>query len=249
MWSKIPDSLSMKSFSPSEIICDLPQIHEEETPGYSTIRRSRTLNCFLKRQSVIDGNNAGATWPAFTTKQRPPLPWDSFVSPRSATVGGSCSARIRHNIVTTSASNLSLHQSCSARKPAGKHYIERKTITIEIQRESTAADWGFTIGGGIYSLYGDLPIFIADISANNVVQGLLQKGDEIVDFSGESFDNSSLLEAEQILRRCIKKKVTVTIKRKFLQRSQNPHSNPYAEVWTSFNKTKITQGCKQRRRK
>ena len=249
MWSKTPDSLSMKSFSPCETICDLPQIHEDETLRYSTIRRSRTLNGYLKRQSVIDGNNAGATWPAFTAKQRPPLPWDSCVSPRSATVGRSSSVRIRRNIVTTSASNPSLHQSSSARKPTGKHYIERKTLTVEIQRESATGDWGFTIGGGICSLYGDLPIFIAEISTTNGAQRLLQKGDEIVDFSGESLDNSTLLEAEKMLRRCTKKKATVTIKRKFLQRSQNPHSNPYAEVWTSFNKTKSSQGCKQRRRK
>ena len=249
LWCKTPDSLSLKSFPPCESIFDLPQIHEDETLRYATIRRSRTLTGFSKRRSVTEQSDPRATWPAFTTKQRLPLPWDSLASPRPATINRSSSARVRRNIVTTSASNTSLNQSSSARKLTGKHYIERKTITVEINRESRSAEWGFTIGGGICSPYGDLPIFIADISATGDAQGLLQNGDEIVDFSGESFEGATFLEAAKMLRRCTKTKATVTIKRKFLQRSQNPQSNPYAEAWSSsVNTTKTTSGCRQRRR-
>ena len=99
------------------------------------------------------------------------------------------------------------------------------------------------------SPYGDLPISIADVSATGNAQGFLQRGDEIVDFSGESFEGATILEADKMLRRCTKKKATVTIKRKFLQRCQSSHSNPYAEVWSSLNTTKTTAGHKQGRRK
>jgi len=151
--------------------------------------------------------------------------------------------------VSTSASNSSLYQtSSSARKFTGKHYIERKTITIELQRESTTSDWGFTIGGGVFSPYGDLPIFIAEVPATGGAQGFLQNGDEIVDFSGESLEGATFLGAEKMLRRCARKKVTITIKRKFLQRSQNPQSNPYAEVWNSLETTKTHTRGKQGRR-
>lgn len=242
----------LKSFTPCEPFFDLPQIHEDETsPHYATVtlRRSRTLHGTLKRRSAIERCDVRATWPAFTTKQRLPLPWDLARSPKAATVGRSSSARVRRNIVPTSASNSSLHQtSSSARKFTGKHYIERKTITVELQRESTASEWGFTIGGGVFSPYGDLPIFIADVSATGGAQGFLQNGDEIVDFSGESLEGATFLEAEKMLRRCTKKKVTITIKRKFLQRSQNPQSNPYAEVWSSLDAPKATTRGKQGRR-
>jgi len=248
MWSKTPDSLSLKSFPPCDSSFDLPRIHEDETLRYSTIRRSRTLNGNLKRRSVLERNDARATWPAFTTKQRLPLPWDSFASPRPATIGRSSSVSIRRNIATTSTSNLSRQQSSSTRKLTGKHYFERKTLTVEIRRESTGADWGFTIGGGICSPYGDLPIFISDISATGGTQGLLQTGDEIVDFSGESLEGATFLEAQKLLITCPKTKATVTIKRKFLQKSQNPQRNPYAEAWSSLNTTKTTSGSKQRRR-
>ena len=248
MWSKTPDSLSLKSFPPCDSSFDLPRIHEDETLRYSTIRRSRTLNGNLKRRSVLERNDARATWPAFTTKQRLPLPWDSFASPRPATIGRSSSVSIRRNIATTATSNLSRQQSSSTRKLTGKHYFERKTLTVEIRRESTGADWGFTIGGGICSPYGDLPIFISDISATGGTQGLLQTGDEIVDFSGESLEGATFLEAQKLLITCPKTKATVTIKRKFLQKSQNPQRNPYAEAWSSLNTTKTTSGSKQRRR-
>lgn len=248
LWSKTPDSLSLKSFPRCESVFDLPQIHEDETVRYATIRRSRTLNASMKRRSVIEQGNVRETWPAFTTKQRLPLPWDSYTSPRPATVGRSSSVRVRRSIATTSATNLTLQQSSSTRKLTGKHYIERKTLTVEIERESTSADWGFTIGGGIFSPYGDLPIFIADISPSGGALGLLQNGDEIVDFSGESFEGATFLEAAKMLTRCTKRKVTVTIKRKFLQRCQNPQSNPYIEAWSSFNTTTTMSGCKQKRR-
>lgn len=240
----------MKSVPLNEATFDLPQILEDEAVSDPTIRRacSRTINGYLKRQSIMEQSDSRATWPAFTTKQRLSLPWDSCALPRPVTIGRSSSARIRRNIATISASNPSLCQSSSVRKLSGKHYIERKTLTIEIQRESTTADWGFTIGGGICSPYGDLPIFIADVSALGVAQGLLQKGDEIVDFSEESFKGSTSLEAEKKLRGCTKNKVTVTIRRKFLQRSQNPQRNPYAEAWRSLNTTNSSSGWKQRKR-
>lgn len=251
-WSKTSDSLTLKSFATCEPFLDLPEIHEDGTTLHSTmvaLRRSRNLQSTLKRRSAIEHRDVRATWPAFMTKQRLPLPWDSITSQRPATVGRSSSARVRRSIVSTSASNSSLYQtSSSARKFTGKHYIERKTITVELQRESTASDWGFTIGGGVFSPYGDLPIFIAEISAAGGAQGFLQNGDEIVDFSGESLEGATFLEAEKMLRRCARKKVTITIKRKFLQRSQNPQSNPYAEVWNSLNTTKSHTRGKQGRR-
>lgn len=251
-WNTAPYSSFLKSFPPSEPFFDLPEIHEDETtPHYTTValRRSRTLHGTLKRRSAIGLGDARATWPAFTTKQRLPLPWDLSTSPKAANVGRSSSARVRRYIVPTSASNSSLHQtSSSARKFTGKYYIERKTITVELQRESAASNWGFTIGGGVFSPYGDLPIFIADVSATGGAQGFLQNGDEIVDFSGESLDGATFLEAEKMLRRCAKRKVTITIKRKFLQRSQIPLGNPYAEVWSSLDTTKATARGKHGRR-
>lgn len=100
----------------------------------------------------------------------------------------------------------------------------------------------------MFSPYGDLPIFIAGVSVTGPAQGLLQNGDEIVDFSGESLEGATFLEAEKMLRRCTKTKVTITFKRKFLQRSQNPQSNPYAEVWSSLETTKPTARGRQGRR-
>ena len=251
-WSKTSDSLSLKSFTPCEPFLDLPQIHEDNVTLHSTtiaLKRSRNLQSTLKRRSAIEHCDVRATWPAFSTKQRLPLPWDSVTSQRPATVGRSSSARIRRSIVSTSASNSSLYQtSSSAWKFTGKHYIERKTITVELQRECTASDWGFTFGGGVFSPYGDLPIFIAEVPATGGAQGFLHKGDEIVDFSGESLEGATFLEAEKMLRRCARKKVTITIKRKFLQRSQNPQSNPYAEVWNSLDTTKTQTRGKQGRR-
>ena len=251
-WRKTSDSLTLKSFAPCELFLDLPQIHEDKATLHSTtvaLRRSRNLQSTLKRRSAIEHCDVRATWPALTTRQRLPLPWDSVTSQRPATVGRSSSALARRSIVSTSASNSLLYQtSSSARKFTGKHYIERKTVTIELQRKSTASDWGFTIGGGVFSPYGDLPIFIAEVSATGSAQGVLQSGDEIVDFSGESLEGATFLEAEKMLRRCERKKVTVTIKRKFLQRSQNPQSNPYAEVWNSLNTTKTQSRGKQGRR-
>ena len=146
----------------------------------------------------------------------------------------------------TSASSLSLHRDASARKPTRDRYIEKKIITIELQRMSTREDWGLTLGGGICSPYGDLPIFIAEISPSVGIKGLLQKGDEIVDFSGESFQGATCLEAEKMIRRCDKKIVTVTIRRKFLRRSQRSQGNPYAEAWSSVTTTKARPVCKQR---
>lgn len=251
-WSKTSDSLSLKSFARCEPFLDLPQIREDKATLHSTtvaLRCSRNRQSTLKRPSTIEHCDVRATWPAFTTRQRLPLPWDSITSQRPATVGRSSSARVRRSIVSTSASNSSLYQtSSSARKFTGKHYIERKTITVELQRESTASDWGFTIGGGVFSPYGDLPIFIAEVPATGGGQEFLQNGDEIVDFSGESLEGATFLEAKKMLRRCARKKVTITIKRKFLQRSQNPQSNPYAEVWNSLNTTKTSTRGKQGRR-
>lgn len=251
-WRKTSDSFTLKSFMPCEPFNDLPQIHQDKASLLSAtiaLRPSRNLQSTLKRRSAIEHCDVRATWPAFTTKQRLPLPWDSVTSQRPATVGRSSSARVRRSFVSTSASNSSLCQtSSSARKVSGKHYIERKTITVELQRESTASEWGFTIGGGVFSPYGDLPIFIAEVSATGGAQGLLQNGDEVVDFSGESLEGATFLEAEKTLRRCARKKVTITIKRKFLQRSQNPQGNPYAEVWSSLATTKTSTRGKQGRR-
>ncbi|XP_073240096.1 uncharacterized protein [Porites lutea] len=230
------------------ITFDLPQIQEDMTLPYATIRRKQTLNVSLKRRSVIERGDITATWPAFTTKQRLPLPWDSFATPRPATVGRSSSVRFRRSIAATSASTLTLHQASSNRKSTGKHYIDKKTLTFEIERANTSADWGFSIGGGVFSPYGDLPIFISEISVSGGGPKFLQKGDEIVAFSGDSFEGITFLEAEKMLRICPRKRATVTIKRKYLERCQNPQSNPYIEAWSSMNSTKITPGTKQRRR-
>ena len=230
------------------ITFDLPQIQEDMTLPYVTIRRKRTLNVSLKRRSVIERGDITATWPAFTTKQRLPLPWDSSATPRPATVGRSSSVRFRRSIAATSASNLTLHQTSSNRKSTAKHYIDKKTLTFEIERANTSADWGFSIGGGAFSPYGDLPIFISEISVSGGGPEFLQKGDEIVAFSGDSFEGTTFLEAEKMLRRCKRNRASVTIKRKYLERCQNPQSNPYIEAWSSLNSTKITPVNKQRRR-
>lgn len=227
----------------------MPQIHEDDDAfHYPTIRRSRTLNANIKRHSAIEQCCTRATWPTLTTKQRLPLPWESIQPSTTAASSRSSSTRIRRNMTSSSASNLSLHRDSSARKPTGGHCIERKIMTVELERISIKDNWGFTLGGGICSPYGDLPIFIAEISPSLSVQGLLQKGDEIVDFSGENFEGATCLEAERMLRGCKRGKVTVTIRRKFLQRSQKPQGNPYAEVWSSFAPTQRKPAGKQTRR-
>ena len=226
----------------------MAQIHEDDAFHYLTIRRSRTLNTNCKRQSVIEQCCTRATWPTFTMKQRLPLPWESIQPSTTATSRRSSTTRIRRNMTSSSASNLSLHRDSLARKPTGSHNIEKEIITVELERMSNKDKWGFTLGGGIFSPYGDLPIFIAEISPSLSVRGLLQKGDEIVDFSGENFEGATCLEAEKMLRGCKREKVTVTIRRKFLQRSQIPQGNPYAEVWSSFATTQRKPSRKQRRR-
>lgn len=226
----------------------MPQIHEDDAFHCLTIRRSRTLNTNCKRQSAIEQCCTRATWPTLTMKQRLPLPWESIQPSTTATSSRSSSTRIRRNVTSSSASNLSLHRDSSARKPTGSHNIEKEIITVELERMSNKDKWGLTLGGGICSPYGDLPIFIAEISPSLSVRGLLQKGDEIVDFSGENFEGATCLEAEKMLRGCKREKATVTIRRKFLQRSQIPQGNPYAEVWSSFATTQRKPSRKQRRR-
>lgn len=240
------NSSAIHSFSPCDANFNLPQISEDDTPHYLTIRRSPAFKPHIKRPTTIKQSDTRATWPAVSTKQRIPLPWDSLQPSRTATTGLSSSARIRRSMSATSASSLSLHRDASARKPTRDRYIEKKIITIELQRMSTREDWGLTLGGGICSPYGDLPIFIAEISPSVGIKGLLQKGDEIVDFSGESFQGATYLEAEKMIRRCDKKIVTVTIRRKFLRRSQRSQGNPYAEAWSSVTTTKARPVCKQR---
>ena len=243
------DNEDLEVFTDGHVITfDLPQIQEDMTLPYATARRKRTLNVSMKRRSVIERGDITATWPAFTTKQRLPLPWDSSASPRPATVGRSSSVRVRRSIAATSASTLTLHQTSPNRKSTGKYYIDKKTLTFEIERANTSADWGFSIGGGVFSPYGDLPIFISEISVSGGGPEFLQKGDEIVAFSGDSLEGTTFLEAEKMLRRCTRKRATVTIKRKYLERCQNPQSNPYIEAWSSLNSTKITPVNKQRRR-
>ena len=226
----------------------MPQIHEDDAFHYLTIRHSRNLNTDCKRQSAIEQYYTRATWPTLTMKQRLPLPWESIQPSTIATSRRSSSTRFRRNMTSSSASNLSLHRDSVARKPTGSHNIEKEIITVELERMSNKDNWGFTLGGGIFSPYGDLPIFIAEISPSPSVRGLLQKGDEIVDFSGENFEGATCLEAEKMLRACKREKVTVTIRRKFLQRSQIPQGNPYAEVWSSFATTQRKPSRKQRRR-
>lgn len=240
------DNEDLEVFTDGHVITfDLPQIQEDMTLPYATIRHKRNLNV---SRSVIEGGDITATWPAFTTKQRLPLPWDSSATPRPATLGRSSSVRVRRSIAATSASTLTLHQTSLNRKSTAKHYIDKKTLTFEIERANTSADWGFSIGGGVFSPYGDLPIFISEISVSGGGPEFLQKGDEIVAFSGDSFEGTTFLEAEKMLRRCKRNRATVTIKRKYLERCQNPQSNPYIEAWSSLNSTKITPVKKQRRR-
>lgn len=80
---------------------------------------------------------------------------------------------------------------------------------------SIREDWGLILGGGICFFYGDLLIFIVEILFFVGVKEFLQKGDEIVDFSGESFQGVMYLEVEKMIRRCDKKIVIVMIRRKF----------------------------------
>lgn len=245
---KTSDASARNSLPLRDGIFDMPQIHEDDAFHYPSIRRSRTLNINCKTQSAIEQCCTRATWPTLTKKQRLPLPWESIQPSTTATSSRSSSTRIRRNVTSSSASNLSLHRDSLARKPTGSHNIEKEIITVELERMSNKDKWGFTLGGGICSPYGDLPIFIAEISPSLSVRGLLQKGDEIVDFSGENFEGATCLEAEKVLRGCKREKVTVTIRRKFLQRSQIPQGNPYAEVWSSFATTQRKPSRKQRRR-
>ncbi|PFX26738.1 multiple PDZ domain protein-like [Stylophora pistillata] len=234
-----------------ESVFDTPQVYENEKTllfPIKTFRRSGAMHA--GRRNVIERCDVRATWPAFTIKQRLPLPWDSYASPRPAAVGRSSLARGRRNTAPTLGSSWSLNQnsSSSARKFTGKHYIEKKTLVVEVKRESEVSEWGFSVGGGVCSPYGDLPISIAEVSSTGNAQGFLQSGDEIVDFSGESLEGATFLEAEKMLREYTRKNATITIKRKFLQRSQNLHTNPYAEVWSSVNTRKTTSGHRQARR-
>ena len=230
------ETMALKSSSPCISIFDLPENDQTDVLRFSCLALRSSLNSSLQRRSLIERSDARATWPFVSTKQRAPLAWDSFTSPKPASARRSSSARFRRQAVRTSApfaSDSFLHEKSSTRKPKGRYNIERRTIVVELNRANQRADWGFTIGGGVCSPYGDLPISIASVSTSEMACGMLQSGDQVIDVSGESFEGITFLEAEKILRNCPKTKVTVTVGRKFLQRVPSSRSNPYSEAWSS----------------
>lgn len=187
----------------------------------------------LNRYSMIHSN---ATWPTSTAKQRQPFPWELTMH---SSMRRHSSARDRRSVpVSCGSAHSCRRQHVATRKlgtASGKNcLIEKETMTVEIFKDSVGADWGFIIGGGLFSPYGDLPIHVVEVSEGGPACGILRRGDEIAEFSGDSFGSMTLLEAERIMGRNRRKNVTVTVKRKFLQRtnSQRDQSNPYAAVYS-----------------
>ena len=108
--------------------------------------------------------------------------------------------------------------------------IAKETLEVKIHKEDAAADWGFTVGGGLLSPYGDLAISVVEVSPGGPVAGILKPGDEIVEFNGGSLGALTLSEAERSLGNEAND-ASVTIKRKYLQRSGSvrEQSNPWSK--------------------
>jgi len=136
----------------------------------------------------------------------------------------------------TSRENVSNANPRRLQRTNSGRYIDKKTLTTKVYRLPTTGEWGFTIAGGAYSPYGDLPIHVLNIK-DSMFTGSLKNGDEIVSFGGENFSNVMFLEAEHKMKNFESNCATVIIKRKFLQRKKTQVLASYAEAWNEQART------------
>ncbi|EDO37479.1 predicted protein [Nematostella vectensis] len=123
----------------------------------------------------------------------------------------------------------------------GRYITERKTITTEVVKDNSTGEWGFIIGGGMCSPYGNLPIHILDIQ-NPGISGVLRKGDEIIDFNGDNFEDVTYLEADRVIRQYEGTKARLIIKRKHVTRNRLQMANTFGNVWSAHARgTKISR--------
>jgi C-terminal processing protease CtpA/Prc len=111
-------------------------------------------------------------------------------------------------------------------------YIDKQTLRTKVYRGQNTGGWGFTVAGGMCSPYGDLPIHILDMEHCTVTgRNSLKKGDEIVSFGGENFENVTFLEADRKIKNIEGNCATVIVKRKYLHRKKTQICNTFADAW------------------
>ncbi|KAK3730111.1 hypothetical protein QZH41_013754 [Actinostola sp. cb2023] len=197
-------------------------------------------NFSLRSTICEESEEERATWPTTIRRQRTSLNWDTFVPPTNKPIRRSSSACVRRpsSMYTVNAPTNKPRTSEQAhtyvsrklqRTNSGK-YIDKKTLATKVYRVPSTGDWGFTIGGGSYSPYGDLPIHVLDVQ-DSVLAGLMKNGDEIVSFAGDSFSTVTFLEADKKMKSFEHNCATIIFKRKFLQRKNAQVCTSYADAW------------------
>lgn len=210
----------------------------------------------LRRVSCIEHEEDRSTWPISTRRQRASLNWDTFVPPPETPVRRTSSACVRpssmytNNVPANRSKAKNSDQTTQSlrrlqRSNSTGKYIDKQTLRTKVYRDQNSGGWGFSIAGGVCSPYGDLPIHILDIE-NSTSAGvrLLKKGDEIVSFDGENFENITFLEANRKMRNFEENSATVIIKRKYLHRKRNQACSTFAEAWNE--QAKHSQRVRQR---
>lgn len=203
----------------------------------------------LRGAACEESEEERATWPTSVRRQRTSLNWDTFVPPPNRSLRRSSSACVRRpSSVCMSDYGVSRARSKASREDVNNsntrklqrtnsgRFIDKKTLTTKVYRLPTTGEWGFTIAGGAYSPYGDLPIHVLGIK-DSMFTGSLKNGDEIVSFGGENFSNVMFLEAERKMKNFESNCATVIIKRKFLQRKKTQVLASYAEAWNEQART------------
>lgn len=212
----------------------------------------------LRRVSCIEHEEERATWPTSTRRHRASLNWDTFVPPPERPVRRTSSACIRpssmyttNNVPSNRAKGKNANQTITQSPRRGLQrsnstgkYIDKQTLRTKINRDQNTGEWRFSIAGGMCSPYGDLPIHILDIESTIMGRSLLKKGDEIVSFGGENFENVTFLEANRKMRNFEGKCATVIVKRKYMHRKKNQPCSTFAEAWNE--QAKQSQRVRQR---
>ncbi|XP_032233761.2 uncharacterized protein LOC5508981 [Nematostella vectensis] len=264
------DSMSCKSQYPRDgslrvrsppLIEDPRETSNEDQPQTPVILRKGSLRArgglSLRRISGIGNQEVPATWPATVKqRQRSSINWDTFMPPKESPLQRSRSfsnrSSSKHTIFVPPShppvkngpdanekerSNRTKVQ----RTNSGRYITERKTITTEVVKDNRTGEWGFIIGGGMCSPYGNLPIHILDIQ-NPGISGVLRKGDEIIDFNGDNFEDVTYLEADRVIRQYEGTKARLIIKRKHVTRNRLQMANTFGNVWSAHARgTKISR--------
>ena len=200
----------------------------------------------LGRNVAAGEREISSTWPTMARKNRSSLHWDTFLPPSShALVQPSTTSTLqyRRSQVVSAVFPSNQHITRTISRAKGKLYIEKTTFAVKIRRKSTADSWGFILGGGTHSAYGDLPIHVVEVSEQGGAHGVIKSGDEIIQFIGHSMEDKTCLEAEQIVRNSLGTCATVLIKRNRVEKNSRLQCNTYSEIWHR----KIDQQGKMRR--